>query len=77
MAKMLGHGFCAGTDMQFFVDVPDVRMHRGVAHLHLVGDFLVEKTFCQQIQNLRFARRQPAARTDIRAAEVSDGGNLW
>ena len=55
LAEVLGHRFRAGTDVKFFVDVPDVRVHGGVAHFHLLGDFLVEKSFCQQIQNFCFA----------------------
>ena len=49
LAEMLGHRLRAGTDMKLFVDVPDVRMHRRVTHFHLIGDFLVEKSFRQQI----------------------------
>ena len=44
--------------MELLIDVADVRVHGGVAHLHLVGDFLVEKTLRQQIQNFRLARRK-------------------
>jgi hypothetical protein len=30
LLEVFRHGFCAGADVQFFIDVPDVCMHRGV-----------------------------------------------
>ena len=58
LLKMFGHGFRAGADVQFFVDVPDVRMHRGVGDFQPLGDFAVKVSLGQAIENFLLAQRK-------------------
>jgi len=49
------HRFRARPHLKFFVDAADVSMHGLVADVEFLGDFLVDQTLREQIQNLLFA----------------------
>ena len=58
LSQVLGHRLGSRSHMEFLVNVADMRVDGGVGHLHGLRDFLVQKTFRQQVQHFRLARRQ-------------------
>ena len=56
-SKILGHRFRAGTDVQFFVNIADVGVHRAQHDAQLGGNFLGAMAFGQQPQHFFFAGR--------------------
>ena len=55
----LGDGAGAAVDVQFGVDVAEMRVHRVVAQLQFVGDFFFDEALRHQFQNFLLALRQP------------------
>jgi hypothetical protein len=56
--QKLGHGLGARPDPQFFVNVADVIVHGVVTNAQGGGDFLVEKSPGQVLEDLLLARRE-------------------
>ena len=57
-AEVFGDGLGAGADVEFFEDALDVGMDGAVADGELLGNFFVEVTFGEEIQDLLFAGRK-------------------
>ena len=57
--------------MKFLIDAMEVCSHRFHAKAELIGDFLVEKTFGQQADDLLLARGQ-VAQVSLQAAEKAE-----
>jgi hypothetical protein len=53
-----GDGFGAGADLKFFVDAADIGMDGFVADAEFIGDFLVEKTVAEAIEDFLFPGRK-------------------
>src|SRR5580765_1156028 len=52
------HGFGAGADMEFLVNVPDMGVNGADAHAQFIGDFFGTPAFGEQSQDFLFAGRQ-------------------
>ena len=57
-SEKFSYGFGASADLQFFVDAPDVGVHRFVADAEFFGDFFVKKSVAQTVQHFLFALRE-------------------
>jgi hypothetical protein len=53
--EKFGDRFGAGADLKFFVDAPNVGVNGLVADAEFVGDFLVDQTLGQKVEDLLFA----------------------
>ena len=51
-----GDSLGAAVDVEFLVDSSHVRLHRPIGDVEFVGDFLLEETLRQQLENLPFPR---------------------
>ena len=58
VTKKFRHRPAPRVDLEFLVDVADMRVHRRIGDFHPFRDFPVVAAACQQFQHLRFPRRQ-------------------
>src|SRR5689334_9336862 len=72
---MFGDGFGARTDLELFVNAPDMRVDGVVTDMKGVSDLFVEKAFGEMIEHFLFAGRQ-ALRAASRRGMLKGSDNL-
>lgn len=53
-SQEFSHGFSPGSDLEFLINPPDVGVDGLVADAEFLGDFLVEKTLREAVEDLLF-----------------------